>query len=747
VLLYGDGGSMIEITIDGKKIKAIENETILEVARRENIYIPTMCYISKIRPIGSCRLCVVEVEGIDDFVLSCQERVVDGLNITTKSDELYKHRQNIMKLYNVNHPLECGVCDKSGECELQNKTTEFGINQQTFATKDQKRVLADWGLIKYEESLCILCERCVHVCNEVIGDDAIEIKVGGYNSSIIPKGSDVLDCTFCGECISVCPVGALTSTNFKYRANVWELQSIPSACAHCSSACHIYYDVKNNSLFRVKNEFEINTLCGAGRFGYDFANTKGNNQDDLQKCIEAFKSADTIKFSSYITNEEAKILQQLKEKFGYKLINSDALLYQKFLQYFSSTSGRSLYSGSLEGIKESDFIAVFGTRVSTDNPMVRYMITTSYQKFGGEVVYLHPIEDDLLKNVVTQFLKYEAGTEEGVLAILVKSLLEDKKELSSEIKSFFDDLDEGYISAESNIGEEEIERFKSSLNHRKKLSFIVGRDLYTHPRAENIAKILGLLERECNFEVTLIPPQTNSLGVALICDLDEKEGKKSIGYNALGDFIISSSGEGDVNIPALNQQEGTFSNIDKEVVPINVAAHFDGFCLHDIAVQLGVDGKYTIDYTKELPKKSGYLDIDFDSLENGALNRGYKLKVKKVKTKDNIDEIEELDSYDGTLIYLCEPVLQFNYATNSSKILKTKSALIGSKQFSIAAKINDKDKIKISFGDFEIETIYHVDETLKGTAALMPTFDMGIKSEKLNSIYRFNKVKITQVSQ
>ncbi len=753
MLLYGNGGSMssiVEIIIDGKKIKANTNETILEVARRENIYIPTMCYITKIRPIGACRLCVVEVDGIDDFVLSCQERVVDGLNIKTISSELYKHRQNIMRLYNVNHPLECGVCDKSGECELQNKTLEFNISEQTFAAKDQKKVLADWNLIKYEESLCILCERCVSVCNEVIGDDAIEIKVGGYSSRIIPKGSEVLDCTFCGECIAVCPVGALTNADFRYKANAWELTTIPASCSHCSSACHLYYDVKNNSVFRVKNEFETSTLCGAGRFGYDFANTKGNSSEDLQKCIKAFKNADTIKFNSYITNEEALILQKLKEKFGYKLINNDALAYQRFLKAFSLTAGKSLYGGTLESIKESDLIVIFGTRVATDNPMVRYMITTAYQKIGSKVIYMHPIEDALLNNVVTQFIKYEAGTEEGVLALFAKELISNKQELSLEIKQFFDNLDDGYISAESNIAEEEIEQFKASLKRKKRLSFIVGEDLYKHKRAKNIAKILGLIERESEFEVTIIPPQTNSLGVALICDLDEKEGKNSIGYNVKGDFILSSNGKGDVNIPSLNQQEGTFTNIDKKVVPTNVAVEYSGFCLHDIAIKLGLEAQYTIDYTKELPKKSGYLNKEFDDLGNELNNRGYTLKTKNVKVRDSIDEVEELGSYDGTLIYLCNPVLQFNCVTNSSKILKnaTSSDLIGSKQFSIAAKIDDGDRVKISFNGVEIEKTYKVDEELKGTAALMPTFDMsGVESEAVGSMYRFNKAKITRIGK
>ena len=118
-------GKEITVTIDGKSCKSTFGKTILEIARENDIYIPTMCYLTKVLPIASCRMCIVDVEGVDGAILSCQEKAVDGAVVTTQNAELYAERQNIMKLYNVNHPLECGVCDKSGACDLQNKTLEF----------------------------------------------------------------------------------------------------------------------------------------------------------------------------------------------------------------------------------------------------------------------------------------------------------------------------------------------------------------------------------------------------------------------------------------------------------------------------------------------------------------------------------------------------------------------------------------------------------------------------------------------
>lgn len=284
-------GKLITVTIDGKKCEGVYGQTILEIARENDIYIPTMCYLTKVSPIASCRMCVVNVQGVEGTVLSCQEKAVDGAVIQTDNPELYKHRQNIMKMYDVNHPLQCGVCDKSGECDLQNKTLEFGVSSQEFAAKDLNRKKKKWGILGYDPSLCIMCEKCVHTCNEVIGSAALYIKPGGYKSIIDIKMSR---CEQCGDCISVCPVGALVSNEYKYSSNAWEAQKVPATCAHCSSGCSLYYEVKHagvgsfdKKITRVTNDAEFGAICGAGRFGFHFENISSKKEEQhLQKAVE-----------------------------------------------------------------------------------------------------------------------------------------------------------------------------------------------------------------------------------------------------------------------------------------------------------------------------------------------------------------------------------------------------------------------------------------------------------------------------
>ncbi|MDD5051953.1 MAG: 2Fe-2S iron-sulfur cluster-binding protein [Sulfuricurvum sp.] len=747
---------MINFTINGQPVIANKGETILQAARKAGFYIPTMCYLEKTTPCASCRLCVVETDKTDGLILSCQTPPTEGLAVTIDSDRLRTERTNIMRLYDVNHPLECGVCDKSGACDLQNKTLEFGVSAQHFSAKDQHRTIENWGLINYDPSLCILCEKCVHVCNEIIGDDAIELQFGGYKSSVIPKNSEKLDCTFCGECIAVCPVGALISSDFKYSANAWELSQIPATCAHCSAGCSLMYEVRHTSnslgaqpkIYRVTNDFEHNTLCGAGRFGFDFDEQGEKNELEFENALNALKNSSAIRFSSLITNEEAMILQSLKEKLGIKLYNEEARAYQRFMSAYSSISGKSGFGGTLDAIKQSDGIIVFGGRITTDNPVVRYSMTTAARHNGAKVVYMHPLEDELLQNVVTQFVKYEVGTEEGVIAMLAKTLLANA-DISDEMQEYFKELDEGYLCAESNVGDEEYARIAKSLGRAKRKTLIIGSDVLNHKRASNIARLCAMIETYTDFSIVVVAPSVNTIGVSLLCDLDSDMNSGSVvGYNASGDYLMGSVGDVNLRLPSINAQEGTFVSINYQVLPTNVAIAFNGYVLNDIANALGLEAKNTIDYTSKLPLNQGFSAKAFDDLGNfygsfGEDNRGYILENVDVEANGVVEEIEDLPEFNGTVVYHCNPVNQFNAYTARCKQLEKDTTLRGSAQFAAAAKINDGDKIRIEFASEMQERTFVLDSVLKGTIALVPAYDVAFGA--MNDKYRFEKVKIMRM--
>ena len=736
-------GKDITVTIDGKICKSTFGKTILDIARENNIYIPTMCYLTKVQPIASCRMCIVNVEGVDGVILSCQEKATDGAVVNTQNDELNKERQNIMKLYNVNHPLECGVCDKSGECDLQNKTIEFGLEEQGFTARDQHRPVENWGHVSYDPALCIMCEKCVRVSTEITGDEALKVKFGGYGSTIVNTKQDKNYASL-GEAAAVCPVGALVSTDFKYTSNAWELSKIPSACPHCGGGCQMTYEVKNERIYRISNDFEFSNLCGAGRYAFNYANENvSKDKEVFKKAVEAFENADSLIFSSQISNEEALILQKLKEKKGFKLISHEARAYQKFMQSYSSITGKSLYNGTLKSLSDSRAVIVMGSKINDDSPVVKYHINMASKWHSARVVYMHPLEDSEIQNIVTQFIKYEAGSEEGVSALLADTLLKDV-ELPTEIRSFLNDLDIGNLSAECNIGEEELETLRKSLIKKSGFSLIVGSDLYAHPRAEQIAKLVALLEEYAGFNVICIPPAGNAMGISLICDLDDEAEGKTVGYNASADFTLSALGNSDLDMPAMNQQEGTLTTLDKRVVPMNVALPYAGYVLNDIANTLGLNAEYTIDYTKALPLDKGFEAVEFDSLPDyfdtvGNENRGYLLKTQNVSLEREIEEVAEIDGFDGAVIYNCNPTNQFSAFTAKSKLLKDEALLLGSQQFATATKLKDGENIRYILDGVIFDRVFKIDTSMKGTIALNPTFDMGLSGALLSS-YRFSRL-------
>ncbi|MDX1808493.1 MAG: NADH-quinone oxidoreductase subunit G [Sulfurospirillaceae bacterium] len=818
--------SDITVTIDGIKCEASEGEYILQIARRNNIFIPAMCYLTNCSPTLACRLCLVEIDGKRAY--SCNAKAKDGMDVITQNEEIEIERKAIMKVYDLNHPLECGVCDQSGECELQNYTLEMGIDTQDFAIADTHRPTHDWGFIHYDSSLCIVCERCVTVCKDMIGDAALKtVPRGGdaldkewkdkapkdtyamwnkLQKSLIGIASDAdsLDCTNCGECTAVCPVGALVGSDFQYTSNAWELKKIPASNPHSSDCSLIYYDVKhtdiknpNPKIYRVSSDFNFAPLHGGIRYGYDFQNeVKAKDEKAFKKAIEFLKeSADTIKFDSFITNEEALILQRLKEKFGYKLVNHDAFSYKKFLEGFRSTSGKSLYSADLNKIRASNFVISVGSAFKTDNPNVGYAINNAVTMNKGAGIYFHPVSDSVVEGYSKNFasVAHKVGVEESIL-YLVLDLFANKDELSKDLVDYLESFHEKKKKTITEVVKEEVkeivkdeesgeekevvkkvnknvekeievvynrlfdnigieEEFSATLekmlDKKDTFTLVAGEDLYNHKRAANLSKLLGLIQRHTSFDVLIIPSKTNTLGVSLICDLDEAEGSKVLGYNVKADFTLSALGKADLDMPALNQQEGTFTSMNKRVVPTNVAVPFAGYCLNDLANALGLKAKNTIDYTKELSSIELYKSEEFDSLPNefensGLENRGYLLDDKELgAVSDDVEKIEDIDFEDSTVVYLANPVMQFSAFTNKAHQLNEAGALYVSSDFLEKHDLKAGSPVLITNGDAKLIIATKLDHQIKGQIPYLPTFDTKLDVMPFfTDGYRFSKVTI-----
>ncbi len=821
--------SDVLITIDGKQCTAQEGEYVLGVARRNDIFIPALCYVTNCSPTLACRLCLVDIDGKRAY--SCNARAKEGMNVITKTEEIEKERRAIMEIYDINHPLECGVCDQSGECELQNYTLHMGVDSQHHCIADTHRPTKQWGKIHYDASLCIVCERCVTVCKDMIGESALKtVPRGGaeldkawkdktekdayamwnkLQKSIIgiASGSETLDCTQCGECTAVCPVGALVGSDFQYTSNAWELKKIPASNPHSSDCSLLYYDVKHTSIsnpapkiYRVNSDHNYAPLHAAARYGFDFQNdVTCKDEKAFFKAVELLQTkVDTIVFDSYITNEEALILQKLKEKFGFKLINEDAKAYQNFLKNFATTRGSNLYSGDLESIRSSNFVVSFGTALKTDSPNAGYAMNNAIGLNKGAGLYFHPVADPIIagysKNLLS--ITHKVGAEEAIAYLLLdlfgdketmpKSVVEYlatfhtietktiQESVKEEIKEMVKDEESGEekevvktitkmvdteIEVDTNalvalIGAEVdlVEKITKLLDKKDSFSLIAGEDLFNHPRAENIAKLLGLIERFTAFQLVIIPSRTNTLGVSLICDLDEHKGNFTLGYNVKGDFTLSALGKGDLDMPALNQQEGTFTSMNKRVVPTNAALPFKGYCLNDIANALGLETEWTIDYTPYLPLDKGFKAEKFDVLPNrfendGTENRGYVLTAQTFTCKDDVAPIESFTCKEGDVVYRANPVHQFSAFTNKAHQFNEAGALYVSTVFLEAKNLQDGAIVTLENDDgIKLPIAIKEEKMIDGLIAYLPTFDTKIDTAPFfKEGYRFAHVVIKGV--
>ena len=827
--------SEITITIDGQEVQTQEGEYILNAARANGIYIPAICYLTRCSPTLACRICLVEADGKQ--VYACNAKAKAGMQISTSTETIVSERRAIMEVYDVNHPLECGVCDQSGECELQNYTLEIGVDAQTYAIKDTFKPVQNWGLINYDPALCIMCERCTTVCKDMIGDSALSTKPRGgdnideafkasmpkdayamwnkLNKSLIqPNAGDTLDCTDCGECTSVCPVGALVSADFQYTSNAWELKQVPATCSHCSAGCQIQYDVKHASIdnpepkiYRVKNEWNYVSLCGAGRYGYDFQNeVEGKDEAAFARAVEAFEKADAISFTSQITNEEALMLQKLKETRGYKLINDEARRFAEFMKSYSAISGTTTYKTPLKEVNKANFVISVGSAIKTDNPNARFAMNNSMIMNKGAGLYFHPVADPVIDDMGKNILSVNhAPMQEEAVMYLILDLFAKKDALPSAITDYLasfhstktitvtETIKEKVIEIvkekkvnEETGEEEEVEVEKSKmvpkkvdkevevddnrlltivnvpkdfeasmeklLNKKDTFALIVGPDFYSHPNAANLARLVALVEKYTEFSVTMIPEKGNTLGVAMICDLDAEAGSYTVGYNVKGDFTLSAQGSGDLDMPAMNQQEGTLTSIQLRVNPTNAAVPYHGYELNDIANALGVSAKNAIDYTARLGQIAGFKSENFDDLPNYYTNkgeemRGYELTITEAATAgdESVAAFDETAAMKESVVYLANPTLQFNDFTNKSHQLHEEAALYVSSDYAAANELSDGAKVSVETAKGSLELNVKIDTKIGGNIPFLPSFDSNLNSEALFSGYRFSNVSIKKV--
>src|ERR1700704_1699649 len=228
----------VKLTIDGHAVQAAPGTLVIDAAKTVGIEIPAFCYYEGLTLQAACRMCLVEVEKMPKMMTACTLPVAEGMVVRTETEQVKLARKYTLEFLLTNHPLDCPVCDKGGECELQDMVFRYGAGESRFTETKMHVDEQQWSpVVFYDAPRCILCYRCVRVCNEGMGVGALGVSDRGAVSAILPNHHDHLECDECGACIDICPVGALTSGTYRYKTRPWEMQHVGTICTHCGDGC------------------------------------------------------------------------------------------------------------------------------------------------------------------------------------------------------------------------------------------------------------------------------------------------------------------------------------------------------------------------------------------------------------------------------------------------------------------------------------------------------------------------------
>jgi NADH-quinone oxidoreductase subunit G len=270
---------LVTVTIDGTTVQAPRGELLIRVAQQHGTYIPRFCYHERMKPVGMCRMCLVEVETMRGLQISCATPVVDGMVVHTQSPAVKEAQDGVLEFLLINHPLDCPVCDRGGECPLQDQTLAFGPGESRYIEEKRhfEKPISISDLVLLDRERCIQCGRCTRFAAEIAAEPLIDFGGRGGATEVITYPDAPFSSYFSGNVVQICPVGALTSRPYRFRARPWDLEATETSCQSCSMACRGALESASNRLVRLlgvdSEPVNQGWLCDKGRYGYEWVHS------------------------------------------------------------------------------------------------------------------------------------------------------------------------------------------------------------------------------------------------------------------------------------------------------------------------------------------------------------------------------------------------------------------------------------------------------------------------------------------
>ena len=556
----------VHFKINGKEASAPEGTVIIEIAKQHGVEITNLCYNRKLKPFAACRTCMVDIrtpEGKKELVYSCTQPVAEGIEIFTSTEETDRYNGACLEMLLVEHPLDCPICDKSGVCPLQDNTEALQLANGRFEIQRRNEPSDKSNpLIEFYLNRCIMCGLCVRACDEIQGVQALDFHQRGMKSMIGTANQEPLDCEFCGQCITVCPTGALMDMSSQERGLAALFKTNHSICGYCSWGCTVQIETKKNKVARFvgdeTNDLGINegNLCAKGRFGHGIVHNENRIKSPLMNVGGTFKEVSwdeaiqtivdrvqaTINRSGpetvagiggeKLTNEENYLFQKLfRSSYGSNQITNLANMRAPYVNRFMVRCFENgINSKPVTEMEKSDVIFIFNSDLPSEYPVGGNSARKGAIFTGTDIIIANP-RKVILKNEanIDIRLNYTLGSDAAVInrisRILIDQGIVDIKKIKSAVPNY-DEMAQSLApyTAEATqkttgISDEVLTRAANRFGRTADRYLLIGNDIFDSGQGEDILNALLnlsiLAHHGAEGSVSIFPPREhcNSQGV------------------------------------------------------------------------------------------------------------------------------------------------------------------------------------------------------------------------------------------
>jgi len=417
----------VKVVIDGNEISVPEGTLVVDAAKVIGTHIPVYCSHPKLDPAGLCRICLVEIEKMPKLQIACATRVTEGMVVHTSTARVAEARRGVLEFLLLNHPLDCPICDKGGECDLQDYTMSYGAGASRLTEpKLHKPKRVDLGpTIVLDEERCILCRRCTRFDDEIAQERNLIVAERGHKSLISTRDGGGYRSYFSGNTTEICPVGALTSKAYRFRSRPWDLGRADSVCTQCSVGCNFRIDTRFGHVMRTftreNPEVDDGWLCDRGRYTFNYMYSPARLRQPLVRRDGEHRPASFDEALAYaaqrlgaaaaagkvgvigggrLSDEEAFALQT----FAREVLGTNNIDYRTHIQRFASPAR---FGASLADIDDADLVLVFGTFTPEQAPVLDLRLRRAVARRGAKLMHIGPYKPDY--PVAVQHVEYPPG--------------------------------------------------------------------------------------------------------------------------------------------------------------------------------------------------------------------------------------------------------------------------------------------------------------------------------------------------